>query len=126
MPLILNDSRRVPKFLSSLGAEVKQDSLPYRKIYCQFHCRNWEQDLIPACYKARCSFPHCCMQHYLNHEDFGRILTTFQKHKGSFHLGLFLWLSCDWPPTVFWRQLFFTGLWRFSEEIIVRLYLKSY
>lgn len=31
MPLILDDSRRVPKFLSSLGAEVKQGPSPYGK-----------------------------------------------------------------------------------------------
>ena len=29
-------------------------------MYCQFHCRNWEQDLISACSKAR-SFP--CHSH---------------------------------------------------------------
>lgn len=125
MPLILNNSRGVPKLLSSLGPEVKQEPSPYIKVYCQFHCRNWEQDLIPACYKAKCSFPHSCMQDYFRHEDLGENTNHLPKAQKKLQFGPFLWLSCDWPPVVFWRQLFFTNLWGFLEQVIARLYLKS-
>lgn len=90
MPQILNGSRRVPKLLSSLGAEPNKS----------FHLTEKYVANCTAEVESKTKHQHATRQDAVSHivvctitsvmKASEVILTSFQKHKGSCHLGLFL------------------------------------
>lgn len=55
---------------SDLGAGVRQDLHPRGKLAAS------SLQKLKACCKVRCSFPHCCVQHYSTVKTLGEILIT--------------------------------------------------